>query len=142
MLDDVRMAVRLARDFRAFLGRPYRAEDCHRLPKDPFARRDASFLRIMARAVCGNARSPYFALMRQAKVRYGDVAAWVRRQGVEGALAALYGAGVYVALDEFEGRRPIRPRVDGARSLPRGSGLTCPARSDRIGARCCGSSAP
>jgi len=74
MLEDVRMAVRLARDSRAFLGRPYRAEDCHRLPKDPFARRDASFLRIMARAVCGNARSPYFALMRQAKVRYGDVA--------------------------------------------------------------------
>jgi hypothetical protein len=29
----------------------------------------------------------------------------------------------------------------GARSPPRGSGLTCPARSDRSGARCHGSSA-
>jgi len=87
MLDDLRMAVRFARDFRAFLGRPYTAEDCHRLLKDQLARRDESFLRIMARAVFGNVRSPYFALMRQAKVQYGDVAAWIRRQGVEGALA-------------------------------------------------------
>jgi len=87
MLDDLRMAVRFARDFRAFLGRPYTAEDCHRLLKDQLARRDESFLRIMARAVFGNVRSPYFVLMRQAKVQYGDVAAWIRRQGVEGALA-------------------------------------------------------
>ncbi len=108
MLDDLRMAVRFARDFRAFLGRPYTAEDCHRLLKDQLARRDESFLRIMARAVFGNVRSPYFALMRQAKVQYGDVAAWIRRQGVEGALAELYDAGVYVTLDEFKGRRPIR----------------------------------
>jgi hypothetical protein len=46
------------------------------------------------------------------------------------------------------GREPGRPwrsvlsaPVDGARAAPRGSGLTCPARSDRIGARCHGSSA-
>ena len=46
------------------------------------------------------------------------------------------------------GREPGRPRrsvlsapVDGARAAPRGSGLTCPARSDRIDARCHGSSA-
>jgi hypothetical protein len=110
MLDDVRMAVRLARDFRAFLGRPYGTEDCHRLLEDQFARRDEPFLRIMARAVFGNARSPYLALMHQAKVRYSDVAAWVRRPGVEGALAALFEAGVYVELGEFKGRRPIRPR--------------------------------
>jgi len=108
MLDDLRMAVRFARDFGAFLGRPYTAEDCHRLLKDQLARRDEFFLRIMARTVFGNVRSPYFALMRQAKVQYGDVAAWIRRRGVEGALAELYGAGVYVTLDEFKGRRPIR----------------------------------
>jgi len=37
---------------------------------------------------------------------------------------------------------PVRSApVDGARPPPRGSGLTCPARSDRIGARCHGSSA-
>ena len=44
--------------------------------------------------------------------------------------------------------RPGRPwrsllsaPVDGSRSPPRGAGLTCPGRSDRIGARCPGASA-
>jgi hypothetical protein len=108
MLNDLRMAVRFARDFKAFLGRPYTVEECRGLLKDQLARRDESFLRIMARAVFGNVRSPYFALMRQAKIQYGDVEAWIRGQGTEGALAQLYGAGVYVTLDELKGRRPIR----------------------------------
>jgi hypothetical protein len=113
MLDDLRMGVRFARDFRAFLGRTYTAEDCQQLLKDQLARRDESFLRIMARAVFENARSPYFALMRHAKVQYADMAASVRRHGVEGALADLYEAGVHVTLEEFKGRRPIRrPGLD------------------------------
>ena len=108
MLDDLRMGARFARDFPRFLRRPYTAEDCRRLLGDQLARREESFLRLMARAVFENARSPYVALMRQAKVRFDDVAAWVHREGVEGALTELYGAGVHVTLDEFKGRQPIR----------------------------------
>ena len=101
------MAARVVRDFRPFLEQPS-AADCQRLLKDQLACRDESFLRIIDRAVFGNAPSPYLALMRWARVQQSDVTAWVRRQGVEGALAELYGAGVYVTLDEFKGRRPIR----------------------------------
>lgn len=110
MWADLRMAVRLARDLRAFLRHPYTADDCHRLLKEQLARRDESFLDIMSRAVFGNPRSPYLALMRHARVEYGDVANWVRRDGVEGAVSELYRAGVYVTLDEFKGRQPIRRR--------------------------------
>jgi hypothetical protein len=46
--------------------------------------------------------------MAGAKIGLADVTQWVRRSGVEGALAELCERGVYVALDEFEGRQPIR----------------------------------
>ena len=108
MLDNLRMAARLARDLRTFLQQPYTLDDCHRLLKDQLARRDESFLEIMARAVFANPRSPYLALMRHAGITLGDVVAWTRRDGVEGALGELYRAGVHVTLDEFKGRRPMR----------------------------------
>jgi hypothetical protein len=108
MLDDLRMAMRLARDLRPFLRRPYTAAECRRLLADQLARRDESFLRVMAGAVFGHAGSPYLALLRHAGIELGDVAGWVRRGGVEDALGELYRAGVHVTLDEFKGRQPIR----------------------------------
>ena len=44
MLDDLRMAGRLTRDFRTFLRLPYTAAERHRLLEDQLARRDESFL--------------------------------------------------------------------------------------------------
>ena len=108
MLNDLAMGMRLMADFKTFLQHPFTMEDSLRLLRDRLARRDESFLDIMARAVFENARSPYLPLLNQAKIQYGDVEGWVRRDGVEGALAELYAAGVYVTLDEFKGRRPIR----------------------------------
>jgi hypothetical protein len=108
MLKDLAMAGRLMWSFKAFLRQPLTLEDSLRVLREGLARRDESFLDIMARAVFENARSPYRPLLDQAKIRYGDVEGWVRREGVEGALAELYAAGVYVTLDEFKGRRPIR----------------------------------
>lgn len=108
MLDDIRMATRLARDLQTFLGRDHTAEESPRLLKAQLARRDESFLEIVRRAVFGYPRSPYLALMRHAGVELADVSAWVRRDGVEAALDRLHRAGVYVTLDEFKGLRPIR----------------------------------
>jgi hypothetical protein len=108
MLNDLAMAARLIADLKTFLQQPLTLEESRQLLRDRLARRDESFLDIMARAVFKNARSPYRRLLEQANIRYGDVEGWVRHDGVEGALAELYEAGVYVTLDEFKGRRPIR----------------------------------
>ena len=108
MLNDLAMAVRLMRDLKTFLQQPLTLDDSLRLLRDRLARRDESFLDIIGRAVFDNARSPYLPLLNQAKIRYEDVEGWVRRGGVDEAVAELYGAGVYVTLDEFKGRQPIR----------------------------------
>ena len=108
MLSDLTMGIRLARDLRTYLGQIRRREDCVRLLKDHLAQRDESFLRLIERSVFGNTRSPCCHLMAAGKVGLADVTQWVRRSGVEGALAELYDRGVYVTLDEFKGRQPIR----------------------------------
>jgi hypothetical protein len=40
-------------------------------------------------------------------VTYGDLAALVDREGIEGALHTLYLHGIYLTVDEFKGRRPV-----------------------------------
>ena len=108
MLADLTTAARFARDFGRFLERAPSLDECRRRLADQLARRDETFLGIVARGVLGNARSPYRLLLSHARIGLDDIAAWVKRGGVEGALAELYDAGVYVTLDEFKGRRPIR----------------------------------
>jgi hypothetical protein len=108
VLKNLAMAARLMRDLKPFLQQPLTLEESVRLLRDRLARRDEAFLDIIARAVFGNPRSPYLPLLNEAKIRYADVEGWVRRDGVEEALGELYAAGVYVTLDEFKGRRPIR----------------------------------
>jgi hypothetical protein len=61
----------------------------------------------VARGILAVPGSPYRALLEHAGATAGDVADLVRREGVEGALARLYDAGVFVSLDEFKGRRPV-----------------------------------
>src|SRR5262249_9878048 len=108
MIDDLRMAVRFARESTSFFSQPYTISECERLLKTQLAHREDSFLRIMARAVFENPRSPYRRLIERARVSYADVTAWVGRNGLESALGELSDAGVYVTLDEFTGRQPIR----------------------------------
>jgi len=59
-------------------------------------------------AVFGLGRTPYAALLRWAGCELGDFEALVRREGVEGALESLRASGVWVAYEEFKGRRPIQ----------------------------------
>jgi hypothetical protein len=52
-------------------------------------------------------KTPYAALFRWAGCEAGDFDRLVRGEGVEGALEELRRAGVWVAYEEFKGRRPI-----------------------------------
>jgi hypothetical protein len=69
--------------------------------------REESFLRILEHGIYANPKSPYRKLLLHAGVEFPDVVDLVRRYGVEGALAQLYDAGIYVTLNEFKGRRAI-----------------------------------
>jgi hypothetical protein len=59
--------------------------------------------------------SPYRALFQRAGCEYGDLERLVKAEGVEGALRALFREGVYLTVDEFKGRKPIKR---GSFSLP------------------------
>ena len=78
-----------------------------RLVGERIARRTESFLRLVERSVYGVPASPYLALLKRAGCEPGDVRALVRDKGLEGALADLRAAGVYVTYEEFKGRKPI-----------------------------------
>jgi hypothetical protein len=110
---DVARLARFARGVhryaRADLSRPaLRAALAERL-----ATRDERFLAVLRDGVYARPSSPYLALLRHAGVEEGDVVALVRARGVDGALAALYDAGVTVGADEVRGRAPIvRPGLE------------------------------
>jgi hypothetical protein len=61
---------------------------------------------LVERAVYANPGSPYRPLLEWAGCEPGDLRRLVAREGVEGALAALFRAGVYLTGDELKGRRP------------------------------------
>jgi hypothetical protein len=71
------------------------------------ARRQDDFLRLLRDAIYARPSHPVRKLLDRAGCAYGDVEALVRADGVEGALAALYRAGVYLTADEVAGRRRV-----------------------------------
>jgi hypothetical protein len=72
------------------------------------AARAEGFLTMLERGVYAQPASPYGKLLRHAGIELADVRRLVRDSGLEGALAKLYEAGVYVTVAEFKGREPIR----------------------------------
>jgi len=65
------------------------------------------FLELVRRVVFSNPANPYFEMFRLAGCTYDDLAAAVRRDGLEATLAALDRQGVYLSHDEFKGKQPI-----------------------------------
>lgn len=73
-----------------------------------FHRREDDFAALIRRCVYLHEGSPYRPLLAHAGVEAGDVERLIRQEGVEGTLQALYREGIYLTLDEFKGRRPVR----------------------------------
>ena len=107
MLDEVRMFLRYAGGLREYLRFPLSLEESYRVVEEQYRRREQSFLLLLERSIFQNPRSPYLALLRRAGITRPDVAKLVQAVGLESTLERLYDAGVYVALDEFQGRKPI-----------------------------------
>ena len=108
MLDDARMFMRFAWGLGRYLRHPLTSEDCRQLVAQQMAAREDSFLQLLQRGVFANPASPYRKLMQHVGVAFSDLARRLRKHGIEDTLRYLYEAGVYVTLDEFKGRKPIR----------------------------------
>lgn len=108
MLDDLKIFGRYAWGLKDFFRSALTPEDCTRMIKDQLQNREKSFLQILKLAIYGNAASPYLKLLRHAGIEYGDFVKLVESDGVEEALKKIYEAGVYVTLNEFKGREPVR----------------------------------
>jgi hypothetical protein len=107
-LRDVRIGLRFARALPAFLRNPIDPRTARRAVAGRFARRADDFLRVCRESIYGNPLSPYRALLEHAGCTYGDLTSLVERDGVEGALRVLLRVGVYLTVDEFKGRVPVR----------------------------------
>jgi hypothetical protein len=98
-----RLLVELPRALR----RPFTLPDAERILQHRLKTRETGFLALARRAVYGVPGSPYRALLAAAGCEYGDLERLVHQEGLEGALLRLCRAGVYLAVDEFKGRRPV-----------------------------------
>ncbi len=99
---------RTAVGLRGFLRDSISPDAAERIVGNALAERSGRLLTLLRDRVCGSPISPYPALLRHAGVTGADIEDLVDREGVESALARLAANGVYVTLDEFKGRRPIR----------------------------------
>jgi hypothetical protein len=99
---------RYATGLRSFLAVTIDLEEATAILLRQFQNRDETFLRVLERGIYGNQKSPYRRILLHAGFQFDDVRRLVLDLGLEAALAHLYDNGVYVTLDEFKGRSPVR----------------------------------
>lgn len=117
---------RLARDLPEFFSGRITPEQAREGIRRALDRREANFLQMARTRIYDSPRSPYLALLKIAGCEFSDLAAEVRRLGLEKALGRLAGEGVYLTPDEFKGKKDV---ARGGRSLRLSRGEL--ARADR-----------
>lgn len=108
MIDDLRMLSRFVRGLVPFLTELPDARGAKEILTEGRARRTENFLALLRRAVFEYPARPYGRLFDYAGLDFGKTERLVRELGIEPALERLLDAGVYLTLDEFKGRVPIR----------------------------------
>src|SRR5262245_59973825 len=83
-------------------------EEARRIVAQRFEQRERNLVRSLEDRIFGNPTSPYRALFAHAGMELADAVQVVEDEGVEGALDRFYDSGVYVTIDEFKGRTPIK----------------------------------
>ena len=106
--DEARVAWRLVRGLVPLLSHPVDLPRARAVLRDRLERRAADLLWIARHAIYERPSSPYRRLLDAAGCAYADLERLVAREGVEGALRELLRNGVYLTVDEFKGRRPVR----------------------------------
>ena len=108
LLADVLIGARFFGKLPAFLRRRLTLAEARAILEVRLERRELDFLALAKRAIYGNPQSPYRRLLSVAGCEYGDLERSVTRDGVDAALGTLLRHGVYLTVDEYKGRRPIR----------------------------------
>jgi hypothetical protein len=124
--DDLFAGARLVRDLPRHLRRPLAVEDARAVLRHRLEQREADFVALLRRIFRSGPADPYRQLLRLAGCEKEDLAALVRRDGIEQTLRVLYRHGVYLTADEFKGRRPV---VRGGRPVAMDAGLLGNPRS-------------
>lgn len=78
--------------------------------RERMAAREENFLRLADKGIFRYARSPYLPLLAARHISFSDLSSWVGREGLEAALGRLEEEGVYITVDEFKGKAPLRRR--------------------------------
>jgi hypothetical protein len=106
---DLQMLGRFAAGLRAYVREGASSEQARTIIARSIQSREQNFLQLAERAVFARAgSSPYAALFHHAGITFEDLRESVRRHGLEGALEGLLDAGVFLTLDEFKGKVPVR----------------------------------
>jgi len=106
--NDLRMFARFANGLRDYYREPIDPACCFSALQAQVKQREDRFLQTLERAVFQHPKSPYLRLLDWAGVELGDLRKLVLADGVDAALAKLRDAGIYVGIEEFKGRRPIK----------------------------------
>ena len=109
------MYARFLRGLPSFIRHPITVDDAQAAIARRLAEREEALLRFANRGLLAAPRSPYPELFRLAGCEPGDLGVLVRDRGVEGTLATLREAGVYVTFEEMKGRAPL---VRSGREIP------------------------
>lgn len=108
LLSEVALFIRFVGGLREFLRHPLDEAECHRAITHNLRERTGNFIDVLARGVFARPKSPYRKLLDHAGIGLEDLRDLASRRGLEETLAVLFDAGVYLRLDEFKGRRPVR----------------------------------
>ena len=103
-----RLTVRFLRRVPPALRRPTTRSEAHRLRAARLEARETAFLDKLRRTAFARPESPYGRLLEHAGCEAGDVERLVASEGLEGTLGELARRGIYLTVDEFKGRSPVR----------------------------------
>ncbi|NOZ05840.1 MAG: hypothetical protein GXP41_05745 [Chloroflexi bacterium] len=114
---DARKYAHFAFGLRRFLHTAMSLDEARRTLDRFLEHRETHFLSVMEKAIYPHEQNPYRRLLQRADISFDDLRDSVTSSGVEGTLAHLRDAGVFLTIDEFKGRVPIcRPGMDFAAS--------------------------
>ncbi|MFO7956647.1 MAG: hypothetical protein R6X33_06065 [Candidatus Brocadiia bacterium] len=84
------------------------AEECHRRLRAGLRIREACFLDRLTKDILNPPANPFARMLRAARIGESDIRRCVRTEGLENTLRWLHAEGVYMSLEEFKGRRPVK----------------------------------
>ncbi len=71
-------------------------------------RRSENFLNLVRKGIFDYQRSPYRRLLAARKIAFSDIRKWTEQEGIEATLTRLRDEDVYITVDEFKGKCPVR----------------------------------